>query len=81
MTSLTELIATRYAAEGFMAALVDRMRSHGITQAAVARRAGVCPTQMSRWVHERVTPGLETRIRLDEAVTTLIYPNESELPG
>ncbi len=76
MTSLTELIATRYAAEGFMSSLVERMKAHGITQAAVARAAGVCPTQMSRWVHERVTPGLETRIRLDEALTSIIYPTE-----
>lgn len=62
---------------GTPAEFIDRLKAalalHNIRHAHLAREAGVCPTQISRWFSGRVKPSLETMIRLDNALTRVLY--------
>lgn len=57
----------------FLEVLRRRLSVHGITHAAVAMRAGIDPSRLSRYMNRRRTPNLETCLRLDEAADKLIY--------
>jgi transcriptional regulator with XRE-family HTH domain len=59
--------------ERHIAQLRRTLELHHISQGELARAAGVCPTQVSRWLHGRVTPQLQSLIRLDEALSHLLY--------
>ena len=70
-------IRRRYAdPDAFIRQLRDTMALHGISQVRLARRAGYRQPDMNRWLtrndKRRVRPGLETMMKLDEAVEELI---------
>jgi transcriptional regulator with XRE-family HTH domain len=74
MTTIGTMIEDRYGRNGteFIDALRSRMSANHVTQAALARAAGVCPTQISRWFAKRVEPSLVTRIKLDTALEQIL---------
>lgn len=58
--------------EKFLKHLKAQMRTHGVSQAALARRSGFHEGHVSRWMNEHVTPSLETKLILDEALDLII---------
>ena len=42
--------------------------AHGISRAQLALKAGVCPTQLSRWMTGRSSPSLESMLKLNDAL-------------
>lgn len=59
--------------EEFIEALRAKLALHNVSHAKLALAAGVCPTQLSRWMNKRVRPSLESMIRLDAALNTVLY--------
>jgi transcriptional regulator with XRE-family HTH domain len=47
------------------------MKTHKISQAALARRMGVDPARVSEWMNGRHDPSLESRLIMDEAIEQL----------
>lgn len=58
--------------KAFVEGLRARMQKHGISQAALAKRAGFYPEHVSRWMNGHIQPDLEARLLLDEALDQLI---------
>lgn len=56
----------------FINGLKSRMKLHHISQGRLAKQAGYKPPHMSRWLQHRIKPDLETRLKLDEALESLI---------
>lgn len=72
---LYTLVRDRYGSTGseeFIRMLKSRMKTHGITQADLARRSGFQEPHISRWFNLKVEPQLETKMVLDEALDLLI---------
>ena len=71
--SLFDVIQSRY---GNREAAIDkiraRLRLHNKSDAALARRAGMHPAQLSRYMCKEVTPDLDTLLVIDEACEKLI---------
>lgn len=67
----------------------SRLKRHGISQGKLAKRAGIDPSHLSKWVGERRTtrPSIENMLLVDEALFELIElvagteAVESELNG
>ena len=59
--------------ETYMRRLRITLDTHGISHARLARQMEVCPTQLSRWMAERVRPSMESMLRMDEALDALLY--------
>ena len=57
----------------FMAALRTVMDQNGITQADLARAAGVDPALIGRWIRGTKDPSEWTRLKLDDALQRAIY--------
>ena len=73
MSTLYERVWSRYGRDsGFLPRIRSQMITHGIPQAALARRAGCQESHLSRWLNGHVTPNLENRLILDEALDQLI---------
>lgn len=56
----------------FVERLNKKRETHGISRGALAKRAGLQATHVSRWLGGRVTPSMETMVVLDEALDRLI---------
>jgi transcriptional regulator with XRE-family HTH domain len=54
--------------ETYMNRLRITLTAHAIPHARLAMKAGICPTQLSRWFAARQTPSLESMLRLNEAL-------------
>jgi transcriptional regulator with XRE-family HTH domain len=61
----------------FAAKLRERTRAAGISQGALARRAGFDPTCVSRWLTGQREPTLESKLLLEEAVDQLLEEAEN----
>ena len=57
----------------FMERLDQTLKSHGVPHARLAIAAGVCPTQLSRWMRGRSIPTLESMLIMDEALDDVLY--------
>jgi DNA-binding phage protein len=64
-------------AAGFVAELSEDMARHGITQAKLARRAGINAQMLNRYMRGAATPSLWTMVYLDEAMHELVDECES----
>jgi transcriptional regulator with XRE-family HTH domain len=47
------------------------LATKGIPEAELARRAGVHPSQLSRWIAGKTYPDLESLLKIDEALESL----------
>src|SRR5262245_46379209 len=66
-------LLTRYGNVGKWRRQVRKTLSErGISQAAVARRAGLDRRDVSRWLTGRITPELKSMLILDEAIEELV---------
>jgi transcriptional regulator with XRE-family HTH domain len=65
-----ELIEPR---EVFASRLAGRLRLHGKTQADLSIMSGISAAQISRYMHGRAQPSMETMLRLEAAADKLIY--------
>lgn len=80
---LFEIVHQRY---GNAADFIERIRATldglKLSQAALAREAGIDPCEVSRWMNGRRTPNLENRLILDEALMHLVKKEtgQTELP-
>lgn len=52
--------------------LSTTLRSHGISHSQLALKAGVCPTQLSRWMAGRSVPSLESMLKMNEALDRVL---------
>lgn len=59
--------------ETFMQRIDQTLLNHGVPHARLAIAAGVCPTQLSRWIRGRSTPNLESMLILDQALDDVLY--------
>jgi len=73
MSELSDLKARYGDPTTFLNKVKTQLALHNIAQARLAIAAKVCPTQMSRWFTGRVDPTLESMMRIDEALTELLY--------
>lgn len=60
----------------FVRHLRASMILHNITQGALARTSGFCPTQVNKWLSGRRTPTMDTMVILDEALQSLLNEDE-----
>lgn len=60
-------------AEAFVAELRDVMDKNGVSQADLARAAGVDPALLGRWIRGTKGPSEWTRLKLDDALQRAIY--------
>ena len=58
--------------ETFARRLSSTLKAHGFSHARLADEAGVCPTQLSRWMSGRSTPSLESMLMLNEALDRVL---------
>jgi transcriptional regulator with XRE-family HTH domain len=68
-----ELVAPR---DTFMKRLDLTLRSHDRTHADLARAAKVDPALLSRWFTGQKQPGLESMLRLEDAIQRVLYGGE-----
>jgi transcriptional regulator with XRE-family HTH domain len=73
MSAYREALAVVEPRETFMQRLRSTLQLHGIPHAKLAWHAGVCPTQLSRWMRGRSEPNLESMLMLDEALSKVLY--------
>ncbi len=57
--------------EAFMVKVESYLIANGLSQAALARAAGMDRAQLNRYLTRTQTPKLETMLRIDEALDTL----------
>ena len=68
-----EALAAVEPRDTFMPRLRQTLELHSITHASLAWHAGICPTQLSRWMRGRAEPNLESMLMLDEALQKVLY--------
>lgn len=73
MSAYRQALAAVEPRETFMQRLHQTLSAHGIPHAKLAWYAGVCPTQLSRWMRGRSEPTLESLLLLDEALGKALY--------
>ena len=57
----------------FMSRLDSTLSQHGISRSKLAISAGICPTQLSRWMTERTVPCMESKLLLLHHLDVVIY--------
>ena len=79
MENLYDEIHRRYGnADSFVEGLRQRLREHGVTQVALAARAGVNKDHLNRVMQRAVkNPSTGTMVLLDEALDELITERET----
>ncbi len=55
-----------------------RLQQYGISQNAVAREMQVTPSEFSRWMVGRITPRLDTVVRIEKAVAAIRERREQQ---
>lgn len=70
--NLDELKARYGEPERFLEHARAQMALHNIAKRALAREAGIDHSQLRGWFNGRVTPTLESMLRLDAALKRLI---------
>ena len=73
MSAYQEALDAVHPRETFMEQVAQTLRAHDMPHAHLAFAAGVCPTQLSRWMRGRSTPNLESMLQLEEALDTVLY--------
>ena len=57
--------------EGWVSGINGTLRANSQTSAALARTAGMDPSQLTRYLTCRVTPSMETMLRIEHALDEL----------
>ena len=70
--TLYKAVWLRYRLPEFMNGIRSQMKVNGISQASLARMAGVDPARISEWMKGRHEPSIESRMILDEAMDQII---------
>lgn len=73
MSAYQRALAAVEPRDTFMQRLKQTLSAHGIPHAKLAWHAGVCPTQLSRWMRGRSEPNLESMLMLEEALGKALY--------
>lgn len=73
MSAYSEALAAVEPRETFMQRVRTTLSTHGIPHAKLAWHAGICPTQLSRWMRGRSEPNLESMLQLEEALDKALY--------
>lgn len=63
----------------YLKELQVRLREYGISQVALANETGIDQSQISRWLHKKMTPRLETIVEIERAIARIQAREERRL--
>lgn len=73
MSAYRDALAAVEPRDTFMQRAKNTLSAHSIPHAKLAWHAGICPTQLSRWMRGRSEPSLESMLILEEALDKVLY--------